>query len=161
MMTSVSDPAKPAEKLFCHEIAKQRWPIPILQQVWTHTVHAYTLSVCSLAGHLEFKHLEVQTFVLFQYPIFQELLPFHVDRFGSLRQNEHSKQLYCHSLEVHGQYMLHRRSIFGMVPIYNRLPQSVVDCPSVSAFQSQLTKMATEKCKNDDQTWRSLFSARI
>ena len=36
------------------------------------------------------------------HPIFQELLPFHVDRFGSLRQNEHSKQLYCHSLEIHG-----------------------------------------------------------
>ena len=36
------------------------------------------------------------------HPIFQELLPFHQDYFGSLRPREHNKQLYDHILEIQG-----------------------------------------------------------
>ena len=62
------------------------------------------------------------------HPIFQKLLPFHADVFGSLRPAEHSKQLYGHILDVNFQHNLHERSIFGMVYVYNRLPENVVDC---------------------------------
>ena len=95
------------------------------------------------------------------HPIFQELLPYHRDVFGSLRQNEHSKQLYCHTLDVNGQYMLHRRSIFGMVSVYNRLPQSFVDCHTVSCFQKQLTMKARAACEHGDPNWKSLFSVNL
>ena len=95
------------------------------------------------------------------HPIFQELLPYHRDVFGSLRQNEHSKQLYCHTLDVNGQYMLHRRSIFGMVPVYNRLPQSFVDCHTVSCFQKQLTMKARAACEHGDPNWKFLFSVKF
>ena len=68
------------------------------------------------------------------HPIFQELLPFHVDVFNYLRPREHSKQLYCHILEVQRQQVLHQRSIFGMVKVYNHLPQWLIDCSTVSSF---------------------------
>ena len=45
------------------------------------------------------------------HPVFQTLLPFHQDVFGSLREGvgEHNKQLYGHDLEVHRQYGLYDR----------------------------------------------------
>ena len=94
------------------------------------------------------------------HPIFQKLLPFHADIFNYLRPREHSKQLYCHILEVQRQQALHQRSIFGMVKVYNHLPQWLIDCSTVSSFQSHLTKLAREKCKKDEPDWKSMFSAR-
>ena len=68
------------------------------------------------------------------HPIFQNLLPFHADVFGSLRQGEHTRQLYGHVLIVQAQHSLHARSIFGMVYVYNRLPQELVDCATIASF---------------------------
>ena len=49
------------------------------------------------------------------HPIFQKLLPFHADVFGSLRPGEHNRQLYGHILDVRLQHSLHSRSVFGIV----------------------------------------------
>ncbi len=81
------------------------------------------------------------------HPIFQNLFPFHADVFGSLRPDEHNKQLYGHILDVTFQHALHSRSIFGMVYVYNRLPQYVVDRKTVSLFQRDLTLMARTACE--------------
>ena len=94
------------------------------------------------------------------HPVFQKLLPFHVDVFGSLRPREHSRQLYGHILEVRNQHSLHSRSIFGMVYEYNKLPQSIIDCVSISEFQKKLTLMARENCQNGDLRWMHTFSSR-
>ena len=94
------------------------------------------------------------------HPIFQRLLPFHADVFGSLRQGEHTRQLYGHVLQVQAQHSLHARSIFGMVYVYNRLPQELVDCATVSSFQSGLTHMARKMCQDGDPTWLKAFSCR-
>ena len=54
--------------------------------------------------------------------------------------------------------MLFNRSIFGMVDVYNNLPQSLVDSPSVKVFQSGLTQIARERCQRGDSMWASSFS---
>ena len=92
-------------------------------------------------------------------PIFQKLLPFHADVFGSLRQGEHTRQLYGHVLIVQAQHSLHARSIFGMVCVYNRQPQEL-DCATVSSFQSGLTHMARKLCQDGDPVWLKIFSCR-
>ena len=94
------------------------------------------------------------------HPIFQRLLPFHADVFGSLRQGEHTRQLYGHVLQVQAQHSLHARSIFGMVYVYNRLPQELVDCATISSFQSGLTHMARKLCQDGDPAWLKIFSCR-
>ena len=60
------------------------------------------------------------------HPIFNRLLPFHSESHG-MSTGHHSKQLYGHILQADFQLPLHNRSIFGMVHIYNRLSQEVVD----------------------------------
>ena len=94
------------------------------------------------------------------HPIFQQLLPFHRDLFQAGRANEHDKQLYGHMWEVRFQRGLHDRSIFAMVHSYNDLPQNVVDCPSVSAFQTMLTKTVRARCEAGDPYWKFAFDYR-
>ena len=94
------------------------------------------------------------------HPVFQDLLPFHADVFGNLRANEHNKQLYGHICEVHFQQSLHLRSIFGMVHVYNRIPQDVVDCDNVSAFQKRLTLTVRRSCQEGNEDWMHFYSCR-
>jgi len=95
------------------------------------------------------------------HPIFAELLPFHFDRFGSYRRGEHNRQLYGHIMEIQFQHALHFRSPFAMVYVYNRLPQAIVDCDTISAFQCNLTAMAKSSCQNGDANWARSFSCRM
>ena len=95
------------------------------------------------------------------HPIFQRLLPFHRDVFGSLRPGEHDKQLYGHILDVERQHSLHDRSIFASVYVYNALPQHAVECKDVPSFQCVLTQMVRESCKNGDSAWHNMFQVRL
>ena len=46
------------------------------------------------------------------------------------------------------------------VLIYNRLPQVLVDCETVSAFQGKLTQLAKVCAQRDDgNSWRSAFQS--
>ena len=94
------------------------------------------------------------------HPVFEKILPFFVQIFGELRPGEHNKQLYNHFLETQYQPQLFRRSIFGMVHIYNSLPQNVVDCPCVSSFQTALTMIARQRCEDLHPRWQHTFSCR-
>ena len=95
------------------------------------------------------------------HPVFQDLLPYHVDVFGSLRPGEHDKQLYGHILNIQYQQALYGRSIFPMVYVYNRLPQDVVDQKSVASFQICLICMARKACEDGNPKWASYFSCRV
>ena len=53
-----------------------------------------------------------------------------------------------------------RRSAFGLVRVYNLLPQEVVDCASVRTFQTALTSLAREACKTGRDNWETLLSPR-
>ena len=94
------------------------------------------------------------------HPIFQQLLPFQRDLFQEGRPGDHNKQLYGHMWEVKNQRGLHDRSIFAMVHTYNNLPQKVVDCASVSEFQTALTKIARAKCEVGLPDWQYTFDCR-
>ena len=92
------------------------------------------------------------------HPIFDRLLPFHCESHGA-STGSHTKQLYGHILQADFQLHLHKRSIFGMVHIYNRLPQEIIDSETVALFQSKLTKLARSSCK-EELAWQAMFSCR-
>ena len=54
-----------------------------------------------------------------------------------------------------------RRSLFGLVMIYNLLPQSVVDVKSVKEFQSTLQGALRHAASLGIPNWDSLFSPRL
>ena len=68
--------------------------------------------------------------------------------------------LYGHILEVQFQLQLFKRSIFGMVDVYNGLAQEVVDLKTVKDFQSELTKIARTRCQAGDANWYFSFACR-
>ena len=52
---------------------------------------------------------------------------------------------------------LYDRSLFMYMHIYNRLPQSVVDCQSTKEFQSKLTHLCKENARMGDEHWRNFY----
>ena len=48
----------------------------------------------------------------------------------------------------------------GVVAIYNRLPQHVVDWHTMSAFQTKLTKSVCCNCQLADTCWHKFFNGR-
>ena len=91
------------------------------------------------------------------HPSFEVLLPWSSSRFSVSRGLGHSKQLYGHNIEVSHHQAIFNRSIFAMVDIYNNLPQYVVDSPTISTFQSLLTRIARRRCESGDVSWASSF----
>ena len=69
----------------------------------------------------------------------------------------HDKQLESYMSQITCRQDLYFRSIFGLVHVYNRLPQNIVDLTSVQAFQSTLTKLARRRCLSWDANWRKAF----
>ena len=92
---------------------------------------------------------------------FDELLPWYSQRIETPRGFGHDKQLYGHWREATQHRALFSKSIFGMIDIYNNLPQYVVDAGTVSVFQSFLTNMAKDRCRRNDPLWASAFSNRL
>ena len=74
-----------------------------------------------------------------------------------LSSRRHTKQLIerCDGTQTLQFY----RSAFGLVSIYNVLPQDVVDKPSASSFQSALTEAARDCCRGGG-AWQSFYSTR-
>ena len=74
----------------------------------------------------------------------------------------HNKQFW--QLPIMQRNMQHpellRRSIFNLVPVYNKLPQHVIDQSSVHDFQKKLTAAARYKCMNHHTDWNTFLSAR-
>ena len=87
------------------------------------------------------------------HPGLAHVLPFA----EGLQADYHSKALHPYSDMQHYQARLYRRSLFAYVLIYNRLPQALVDLPSVKCFQSKLTHLAKHRAQIDQEGWRSSF----
>ena len=94
------------------------------------------------------------------HPSFERLLPWYSERFVEARGLGHNKQLYGHWGEVRSHRALFNRSIFGMVDIYNNLPQHVVDAKSLSSFQNYLTQITRTRCQQGDDAWALSYSRR-
>ena len=71
--------------------------------------------------------------------------------------HRHGKQLMdrCDG----SQNQLVHRSLFGMVRVYNLLPEHAIEMNTVHSFQKELTSIALNSCQNS-RTWQSLFCAR-
>ena len=130
------------------------------KSVWLYSLWA-TLRPCSrlcmLFGLVE---LDTSRPSASENAISPSLLPWYPQRFNSERPVGHNKQLYGHWLEIKEHRALFGRSIFSMIDIYNNLPQSVVDAPSVSSFQNRLTEIARTRCKDLNPMWQLSFCRR-
>ena len=71
----------------------------------------------------------------------------------------HSRQLK----DMRGDVFLEvtRRSALGLVAVYNKLPQAVVDEDVVSSFQKQLQLLLRKQCSIKNASWKVLFSPRL
>ena len=67
----------------------------------------------------------------------------------------YSKKIYDPCFGCRTLYI--RRSMFGLIPIYNRLPQDVVDLKDVSEFQSELQTLVKKAVNNDHPSWHNFF----
>ena len=88
------------------------------------------------------------------HPEIASLLPF-MDANGPW----HNKQLYGHMDKCVTRWPLFLRSLFGMVQVYNRLPQVFIDIDNVSLFQRELTSVARAYCSNGNARWPSLYQS--
>ena len=58
-----------------------------------------------------------------------------------------------------GHPPLLQRSIFGMISVFNHLPQQLVDCHSVKSFQRALQFRAKEAAISHAPSWQLLYAA--
>ena len=89
------------------------------------------------------------------HPLLVEALPFA----SGLDANYNSKALHPFSELVSYQGRLYERSLYVHILIYNRLPQVLVDLPSVAVFQAKLTHLAKHKALVHPDNWRSSFQS--
>ena len=87
------------------------------------------------------------------HPLLCQAFPFA----EGLMANYHTKALHPFSEEVSYQSRLFERSVYAYVLMYNRLPETLINLPSVSAFQKMLTHLAKEKARLDQADWRRSF----
>ena len=52
---------------------------------------------------------------------------------------------------------IYRGWLFAYILIYSRLPQALVDMPSVKDFQSKLTALAKHRAQTDQESWRRSY----
>ena len=57
----------------------------------------------------------------------------------------------------HYKRRLFDRSLYAYILMYNRLPQALVDIPTVKDFQAKLTHLAKQRAMRDQEDWRSSF----
>ena len=90
------------------------------------------------------------------HPALQAIFPRRV----GMDNGYHSKQLESYFDQARSHRSLYNASIYMYIPMYNRLPQVVVDCETVSAFQGKLTQLAKVRAQQDDgHAWRSAFQS--
>ena len=73
-------------------------------------------------------------------------------------ERRHSKQLLERCT---GRFLeTTRRSAFGLVRVYNFLPEATVCSTTVASFQATLTELAREACRKGSENWDKLFCPR-
>ena len=67
----------------------------------------------------------------------------------------HDHQIQCH-IEP-GSNAMFRRSLFGLVCVYNNLPAYVVQADSVKKFNGSLQDLMKKSASNDGPLWSLMF----
>ena len=83
----------------------------------------------------------------------------HLERHGFTANRRFHSRALKDPIEP-GHHPMLQRSIFGMVSVFNHLPQRIVGCHSVKSFQRALQKEAKVAASSRATAWPSLFSAR-
>jgi len=69
----------------------------------------------------------------------------------------HNRTLVSHWSEVREHSRMYNNSLYPYILMYNRLPQEIVNSPSVSKFQSELTKLAKDRADQGHENWRCAY----
>ena len=86
------------------------------------------------------------------------LYPENLDRFGFRSGGErHSRQL-LDPVAFHHPVMI-RRSVFGLIKVFNRLPQKLIDAANASCFQRMLQNQAKDAAQAGIPDWELMFRA--
>ena len=95
------------------------------------------------------------------HPAYSFLLPWAPpDWYTATRfRPRHNKQINNRRSEIIFNHGLFNRSVFGMVDVYNRLPQVIIDCESISDLQKELTVIAKRRCLDGVAHWKYSFSS--
>ena len=85
------------------------------------------------------------------------LRPSTLEQHGFLIRPRHSKQImdpvaFNHPVVV-------KRSIYGLIRVFNALPQGVVDSKSVNSFQKQLQNRAKVEARTGAPGWEQMYHA--
>ena len=72
---------------------------------------------------------------------------------------KHSRQIWDRCYKTNRELDIFHHSVFGLVKVYNRLPQDCVDQENVKEFQRKLTELAKMRCKRQ-KLWINMFSPR-
>ena len=82
-------------------------------------------------------------------------------------QSQHATRLarHRHNRQINdvwrgGQLDIVRRSLLGLIKVYNILPQQVVDAADVHIFQKRVTSIIRRACEDGVQDWQALLSPR-
>ena len=75
------------------------------------------------------------------------------------QKHRHSLQLVESRPGTHNALL--RRSLVGLVRVWNRLPEAVVRANTVSAMQKLLTSMLRVVCRQGGEKWQEMFSPRL
>jgi len=118
-------------------------------------LRVYNLAPPSLRRGIAIQGLIHKRVLGLAHSAFNSLLPFASVAPGTL----HNKQLDSHALQVVAYHGLFARSLFGVVGIYNHLPQVVINFDNVSDFQGALTNIAKWRCNNGIEDWKYSFTA--
>ena len=70
-----------------------------------------------------------------------------------------NKALYDRRGDIVFNHALFNRSLLGLVAVYNRLPQVIVDFKTIADFQSALTNLARYRCDQKKEGWKFSFNA--
>ena len=85
----------------------------------------------------------------------QSDVPVHTHHTRTMTQ-KHGLQLL---LRNHGDHrIVFHRSLFGLVKVWNALPNFVVSMHSVKNFQSELMSMARDACRLGTDNWQHIFT---
>lgn len=89
--------------------------------------------------------------------IFQSLQSHQIYNCHAIEADYHSKALHAYGELIDYQARLWDRSLYAYVHVYNRLPQALVDLPSVKSFQSKLTHLAKHRAQTNQEGWRRSY----
>ena len=75
----------------------------------------------------------------------------------TVSQSRHNRQIA--DPVVFNHPVIIKRSVFGLIRVFNRLPAAAVNAKSVKAFQSTLQNQAKDAARKGSCAWEQMFHA--